>query len=120
MTKESGRNGSYGKHCENWEHMKKGKCGLGDRKALYTNAIEVYQHVVCCHIIHNTEHVDQGEKPEPITPVPKRSQELTWDPCLSESLKGPADKRNQKPTIRIPYKLIYKKTSLHILLRAYI
>jgi hypothetical protein len=26
----------------------------------------------CCHIIHTTEHVDQGEKREPITSVPKR------------------------------------------------
>jgi hypothetical protein len=60
----------------------------------------------CCYIIHHTEHVGQGEKPEPITSVPKRWPEPTWDPCWSESLTGAAHKRNQKPTIGIPYKLI--------------
>jgi len=69
----------------------------------------------CCHIIHNTEHVDQGEKPETITSVPKRWPQPTGDPCWSESLTGggggggAANKRNQKPTIGIPYKLILKK-----------
>jgi hypothetical protein len=50
----------------------------------------------CCHIIHNTEHVDQGEKPEPIASVHKRWPEPTWDPCWSESLTGGGGGSKQK------------------------